>query len=98
MLEKKTTDRGFVYYSDNDRYDHPYSLQESSLATECAIWFGMDTPDIQESGWHPEYSARYRPYDLPENVHAFARMHLTQEQVKSLLPLLEHFAEHGNLP
>lgn len=27
-----------------------------------------------------------------------ARMHLNQEQVKALLPLLEYFVEHGRLP
>ncbi len=27
-----------------------------------------------------------------------ARMHLTQDHVRALLPLLQHFAEHGCLP
>lgn len=26
------------------------------------------------------------------------RMHLTQDQVKALLPALQHFAEHGEMP
>lgn len=98
MIKKEMTERGFTYYAGSDRYNHPFSLQESSLASEAAIWFGMEAPDIQEKGWHPEFSERCRPYDLPDNVMAFSRMHLTQDQVKELLPLLEHFADTGELP
>jgi hypothetical protein len=37
-----TTARGFRYYEFTDRYDGKCSLQESSLATEDAIWLGMN--------------------------------------------------------
>lgn len=64
------TVRGFLLGQFWDRYGELCSIQKSSLATEDAIWLGVDEH----------------------------RMHLTQEQVAALLPLLQHFAETGDLP
>jgi len=74
-LEKGKSDRGFGFYQFKDKYGQKCSLQDSSLATEPAIWFGVD---INMKGEKVQY-----------------RMHLTQEQVKELLPILTHFAETG---
>lgn len=41
----------------------------------------------EEEGWVD--------YKLPEEVKLFARMHLTQDMVKELLPVLQRFAETG---
>jgi hypothetical protein len=41
-IVKKETHRGFVYYEFADLYGAKCSLQESSLATDDAIWFGVD--------------------------------------------------------
>lgn len=84
------------------------SIQESSAAMlgsgDCGpfIWIGCDKIDLQEftpgQGWKP------RPeFDEPDNFpHGKSyigntRMHLSQEQVKELLPILQHFAEHGSI-
>lgn len=76
-----------------DRYGRECSLQESSLATEYAIWFGCNEANPQElipdKGWVP--------IDMPEGYHSNTRMHLTQEQVKELLPYLFSFVETGKL-
>ena len=97
-MKRNDTARGFARYEFTDRYDHRCSLQKSSLATEDAIWFGMDDPDLQEIGWHPEHSLRARTYALPKGVEGFSRMHLTRDQVADLLPALQHFVEFGELP
>ena len=76
-LEIKTTERGFEYAEFVDRYGQKCSLQKSSLATEDAIWFGVD---VDLNG---------------EEVNA--RMHLTQEMVEQLLPILSSFYSSGNL-
>lgn len=68
----KRTERGFLRVLFTDRYGEACSLQESSLASEPAIWLGLDGPAGQ-------------------------RMHLTQEQVRELLPLLTRFAGTGML-
>jgi hypothetical protein len=37
------------------------------------------------------------PWPVPKEVALSSRMHLTQEMVAALLPLLQHFAETGEL-
>ena len=74
-LKKDKTSRGFGYYEFNDKYGQKCSLQDSSLATEPAIWFGVDV--------------NLKGEEIGE------RMHLTQEQVKALLPVLIYFADTG---
>lgn len=100
---KTTTERGFGIVEFTDRYGEGCSLQKSSLATEDAIWLGitdvkpkimasdairlgMDTGG-QTTGWVE--------YPIPDEVLLSSRMHLTQDQVKLLLPYLEKFAQTG---
>ena len=87
------TIRGFALLEFVDRYDRKCSLQKSSLATEDAIWFGCDDADpkvlVPGKGW--------TPIDMPPDYSANTRMHLTQEQVRTLLPYLQRFAETGEL-
>jgi len=44
-LKNTKTNRGFAVVEFIDRYGVPSSIQKSSLATEDAIWFGIDGPD-----------------------------------------------------
>jgi hypothetical protein len=53
------------------------SIQESSLATDTAIRFGVDKS---------------------HDGRTMERMHLTQDMVRELLPLLKAFAKTGRLP
>lgn len=95
MIANKTQ-RGFSLLDFTDRYGVECSLQESSLATEGAIWFGVNEANtrhcVQGQGWVP--------YVYPEglDVQHDTRMHLTQGQVKRLLPMLKHFAQTSYLP
>jgi len=89
------TGRGFASITFKDRYDIDCSVQESSLATEAAIWFGCDKADPRimnpdGPGWIPA--------PLPEGAVCNTRMHLGQEAVKKLLPVLTYFAKTGYLP
>lgn len=47
MIELKQTNRGFDYGKFTDRYGEKCSIQKSSLATEDAIWLGIDNPDVK---------------------------------------------------
>ena len=82
MLDKSKTERGFTLIKFKDRYNQPCTLQESSLATEKCIWLGVHSEIDLNTGEH-----------LGPNQ----RMHLTQEQVKELLPLLKKFVKTGEL-
>lgn len=105
------TARRFPYVTFTDRYDAECSIQLSSLADESAIWFGIDNADPKIMARHanklglyhllnegPERLNGWVKYPLHEEVSLTTRMHLTQEQVKAILPILEYFAEHGEFP
>lgn len=52
---------------------------------------------VQESSLGTE-AAIWLGVDKDWNGDEHFRMHLTQQMVASLLPLLQHFAEYGELP
>lgn len=78
MIAFKKTNRGFILGEFKDRYGAECSIQESSLATEAAIWLGVDK---DHNGADVE----------------FGRMHLTQEMVRELIPILRYFAMTGHI-
>lgn len=88
MENVNKTNRGFSIFSFKDSYGCDCSIQESSAASEPKIWFGIDNAKITTKDGAPVGS---------ENMTAFSRMHLSQEQVKELLPLLENFVKTGSL-
>lgn len=98
-LIKGATDRGF-FYEFTDAYGEECSLQKSSLATNDCVWLGVSKVQLLEEGWLPEFPMRVRPLP-PERAHGIrvhGRMHLTREMAAELVPLLQHFAETGELP
>ena len=103
-MEIKKTSRGFSRTDFVDRYGAECSIQKSSLATDNAIWFGVNDakPQIMASqakqfGVETNETCGWVDYPIPEEVSLTTRMHLTQDQVKELLPILQRFAETGNL-
>lgn len=81
------TNRGFNYIKFTDSYGAKCSLQESSSARIL-----MDDGTVTDGKiWFGI------DRDMNGIVPESGRMHLTQTHVKELLPLLIHFAEHGDL-
>lgn len=105
IITPGATARGFSRLTFSDRYGAECSIQMSSLATEAAIWFGINDaqPQImasdalkmgfstggQTTGWVP--------YKVPDEVLLSTRMHLTREQVAALIPVLQHFVDTGEV-
>jgi hypothetical protein len=86
----RPTERGFLCIEFEDRYGNQCSLQESSLADdEGHIWFGTEGKVMVGPPWVE--------FKMPDNALVHSRMHLSQSQVKELLPQLRYFAEHGRL-
>ena len=85
------TNRGFERIEFTDRYGVPCSLQQSSLATEDAIWLGCNDASprhlVPGQGWQPVL--------MPDSYVANTRMHLTREQVAELVPLLQRWLDTG---
>ena len=103
-MEVHQTSRGFSLYEFTDRYGAQCSLQKSSIATEACIWFGVDDgePRIMASqaaqhGVETMETTGWVDYPLPDEVLISTRMHLTQDQVRELLPILQLFVDTGEL-
>ena len=103
MIRFETFDvHGFPGLRFNDRYGHACSVQQSSLATDDAIWFGIDDakPEILASqaaahGVQTTETAGWVPYPIPDAVSLHTRMHLTRNQMRDLLPILQRFVDDG---
>ena len=91
--------RGFAIINFTDIYGAACSIQKSSLATEDAIWFGCDDADLKiMASQTPQGGTGWVPYHIPEDVSVSTRMHLTRDQVRELLPILQAFVDTGELP
>ncbi len=101
MPEVKFTERGFGITEFTDRYGAKCSLQKSSLATENCIWFGVDSPEtktlIPGKGWTDVDVDAVAKEMGGDECSINGRMHLTQDQVIELLPILQRFAETGEI-
>jgi len=98
MIKKETTGRGFALGKFTDLYGAECSIQKSSLATDDAIWIGVDdaNPIIMASIVREDLTGTVK-YPIPEEVMLTTRMHLNREQVAELIPILQHFVETGDV-
>jgi hypothetical protein len=103
-ITKSKTHRGFAHNTFVDYYGNKCSIQKSSLATDDAIWFGIDDAkpevmaiDAAELGIKTNETTGWVPYPIPDNVSLHTRMHLTRDQVEQLLPILKRFVDTGNV-
>lgn len=81
-ISVKANERGFLSGEFLDLNGIRCSIQRSSLATDNAIWLGV----------HPA------PDEHERRGYGPTRMHLNRQHITALLPLLQHFAETGELP
>jgi len=103
-MEKQKTHRGFDYSEFSDLYGAKCSIQKSSLATDDAVWFGIDNADPQvlasraaSHGVSTTKQTGWVPYPIPEDVNLTTRMHLNRDQVAELLPVLQKFVDTGEI-
>jgi len=98
------TDRGFGRIDFTDRYGAKCSIQESSLATESAIWLGVNDaePKVLASqaarfGVSTNETTGWVPYPIPDDVLLTTRMHLSRETAQQLVEVLQRWLETGSL-
>lgn len=98
------TERGFSAIRFLDEYENVCSIQKSSLATDEAIWLGIKeaSPKIlasQAKGYGIETNQKtgWISFPIPDGVLMSTRMHLTQEQVKDLIVVLQRFVDTGDI-
>ena len=86
------TDRGFELVRFIDLYGAKCSLQQSSLATQDAIWLGTDDADpkflVEGKGWVD--------YPISKDVMFNTRMHLSVDDLKDLLYHLHIWLNTGS--
>lgn len=90
----ENTERGFERLEFTDRYGVKCSLQQSSLATEDAIWLGCNEANPQV--FVPNGNPSWRPVPMPDEYIADTRMHLTREQVEGLMFHLQSWLDTGS--
>ena len=97
MLEY--TRRGFpIIYFDDDNGEKCTIQISSAYREETLIWLGCDEIGLKKfvpyKGWRDINTSAQGEVSYVANN----RMHLTQSTVAKLLPILQHFAETGELP
>jgi hypothetical protein len=89
---------GYQLLEFNDDNGEGCPLQDSSAITcddyGSKLWLGINDPDPKRRnpsgpGWVTE--------KLPEDIYFTTRMHLSQKNVRKLLPYLIHFIEYGTI-
>lgn len=99
-MNHSKTPRGFRICTFKDLSGNACSIQESSLATENAIWFGCDDIGLKKfepgGGWSNVKLEQNFPHGVSHIANT--RMQLDQKTVRMLLPILQHFADTGELP
>jgi hypothetical protein len=104
IVSEGFTARGFPVVEFLDSNGKSCTLQKSSLATDDAIWLGIEDaePKILASraaahGVNTNETTGWVPFPVPDEVSLTTRMHLTREQVREILPYLLKFLETGNI-
>lgn len=94
------TGRGFQIVEFKDRYGLDCSIQQSSIATEACLWLGVTdakpeimATDAPKHGVFTQETTGWVPFPVPQEVLLHTRMHLSREQVRSLIPVLQRWLE-----
>ena len=103
-MKKQKTSRGFAYYKFIESNGNICSIQKSSAAEQDLIWLGCDKLDIQgfTPYGQPESWASITEEQINEkfgtkHINGNNRMHLSQETVSKLIPILQKFVDTGNI-
>jgi hypothetical protein len=103
-VKMAATSRGFSRGEFKDLYGIECSIQKSSLASEDAIWLGVNkaNPQIMASdaarhGVVTTETTGFVPYPVPSCVSFDTRMHLNQKQAAALITILKRFVDSGEL-
>jgi len=102
-MEVKQTSRGFYYYEFTAADGEKCNIQKSSSAMDDYIWFGYEKIGLKgfipfgDPAWRDVTEQQIKEKFGFENIIANNRMHLSREQVKNLLPILQKFVDTGEI-
>lgn len=97
-MDRRKTNRGFTLITFEDIYSNKCSIQKSSLASESALWIGIDraTPKMLASDLRTDLKG-WVDYPMPEGVYIQTRMHINIEQAKEIIEVLQLFVKTGDI-
>ena len=97
-MEVGATQRGFELIEFDDLYGVKCSLQQSSLATEDALWFGPTDaePKIMASKTS-EGGTGWVPYQISDDVMLSTRAHLSRPMAEQLVAHIQIWLQSGSL-
>jgi hypothetical protein len=78
-----------IWFGPNEAEPQIMASQSNAVKTKQMVLMPTLNKEDKSEGWIP--------YPIPNEVELYTRMHLTQDQVKELLPFLIKFAETGDL-
>lgn len=97
-MKLSATARGFSLLEFKDANGVECTIQESSACQEEAlIWLGAKDIGLQHFIAYKGWKEVELVNTIEEHYVANNRMHLTQSQVKELLPVLKRFAKTGSI-
>lgn len=104
LPEATTNERGFEIIRFDDRYGKQCSAQISSLATEYALWIGIDDAepkvmarDAAKVGVKTDAVVGWVDYPIPPEVLLHTRMHLSKPLVEGLVEILQRWLRTKSL-
>ena len=104
QIKMTKTERGFPLGKFEDLYSQKCSIQQSSLATENALWLGLDDAEPRvmaskaaENGVETKKTTGWVDYPIPKDVLLSTRMHLSVSDVEKLVEELQHWLKTGEL-
>lgn len=97
-IKLENTQRGFEIGEFKDGHGTLCVIQKSSSVVPH-IWLGAKELEVKEfvAGRNPAWQKIEYPFTMEHHFVGNERMHLSQENVRQLLPLLQKFAETGEL-
>lgn len=96
-MEQQYTQRGFGFVEFTDLYGATVELQQSSLATEKAVWLGPSNADPKiMASKTAEGGTGWVPFSIPEEVSLTTRAHLSRSMVEDLVLMLQSWLDSGN--
>lgn len=100
-MKLKRTARGFAIYEFTEVNGEPCNIQKSSSAMADCIWLGSENIGLKGFipyvGWIDVNEDQIRKQFGFQNIIANNRMHLSREQVKNLVPILQKFVDTGKI-
>lgn len=101
IMKIKTTQRGFAIGKFKDERGTECSIQKSSSAEKECIWLGAKKIGLKEfvAYGNPAWKDRdeFDEHTMEHHFSANTRMHLTRNQVKKLIPILQKFVDTGDI-